>query len=65
MKMKTHHTACPLCGREKEAGRTTFTVHRGFGVVVVREVPAISPGCSLNFPGDTIRLRKQEYRKKL
>lgn len=31
---------CPLCGGTKEAGRTTFTVDLGFGVVVVRNVPA-------------------------
>jgi YgiT-type zinc finger domain-containing protein len=33
-------TICPLCGGEKEAGATSFTVDFGFGVVVVRHVPA-------------------------
>ncbi len=32
---------CPLCGGEKKPGKTTFTVELGFGVVVVREVPAM------------------------
>jgi YgiT-type zinc finger domain-containing protein len=32
---------CPLCGGEKEPGTTTFTVDLGFGVVVVRDVPAL------------------------
>lgn len=31
---------CPLCGGEKKAGTTSFTVDLGFGVVVVRHVPA-------------------------
>ena len=38
--MNTPPTACPLCGGVKQAGKTTFTVDLGFGVVVVREVPA-------------------------
>ncbi len=32
---------CPLCGGEKRPGATTFAVDLGFGVVVVREVPAL------------------------
>ena len=32
---------CPLCGGTKEPGKTTFTADLGFGVVVVRNVPAI------------------------
>lgn len=32
---------CPLCGGEKSKGKTTFTVDMGFGVVVVRDVPAM------------------------
>ncbi|QFY41338.1 type II toxin-antitoxin system MqsA family antitoxin [Candidatus Methylospira mobilis] len=31
---------CPLCGGKKAAGTTSFTVDLGFGVVVVRHVPA-------------------------
>ena len=31
---------CPLCGGIKKAGKTAFTAELGFGVVVVRDVPA-------------------------
>lgn len=39
--MSEHLGQCPLCGGEKETGTTTFTVDLGFGVVVVRDVPAL------------------------
>ena len=40
--MKTHKNgSCPLCGGKKAKGKTTFTVDLGFGVVVIRQVPAI------------------------
>lgn len=32
---------CPFCNGEKIKSSTTFTVDLGFGVVVVREVPAL------------------------
>ncbi len=32
---------CPICGGTKTQGTTTFTVDLGFGVVVVRNVPAL------------------------
>ncbi len=32
---------CPICGGTKTQGTTTFTVDLGFGVVVVRKVPAL------------------------
>ena len=31
---------CPLCGGNKKDGMTTFTVDLGFGIVVIRNVPA-------------------------
>jgi len=31
---------CPLCGGAKEPGTTSFTAELGFGVVVIRNVPA-------------------------
>ncbi|MFO0793584.1 MAG: type II toxin-antitoxin system MqsA family antitoxin [Candidatus Brocadiaceae bacterium] len=40
MKINKPPAACPLCGGTKKPGKTTFTVDLGFGVVVVREVPA-------------------------
>lgn len=42
--MSTEHK-CPLCGGEKKPGTTVFSVELGFGVVVVRDVPATV--CSL------------------
>jgi YgiT-type zinc finger domain-containing protein len=39
--MNTRNDLCPVChGGRKQVGRTTFTVDLGFGVVVVRDVPA-------------------------
>ncbi len=32
---------CPLCKGEKVPGTTTFTVDLGFGILVVRDVPAL------------------------
>ena len=37
----SNHGRCPLCGGEKRQGTTTFAVDLKFGVVVVREVPAL------------------------
>ena len=31
---------CALCGGTKDAGASTFTTELGFGVVVIRNVPA-------------------------
>ncbi|MCK4905918.1 MAG: type II toxin-antitoxin system MqsA family antitoxin [Spirochaetes bacterium] len=31
---------CPLCSANKKFGTTTFTVELGFGVIVIRNVPA-------------------------
>lgn len=38
--MTKHKDICPLCGGAKKAGTTTFAVDLGFGVVVVRNIPA-------------------------
>lgn len=47
--------ACPLCGGRKKEGKTTFTADLGFGVVVVREVPAtVCSQCGADWIGDTI-----------
>ncbi len=32
---------CAVCGGEKKRGETTYSVELGFGVVVVRHVPAL------------------------
>ncbi|HJX18308.1 MAG TPA: type II toxin-antitoxin system MqsA family antitoxin [Acidiferrobacterales bacterium] len=39
--MSENFGRCPLCGGEKQSGTTTFAVDLKFGVVVVREVPAL------------------------
>lgn len=31
---------CPICNGERKLGGTTYTVDLGFGVLVVRDVPA-------------------------
>ena len=45
--------ACPLCGGNKKAGKTIFTVSLGEGVLVVRDVPASVCGqCGENWIDD-------------
>lgn len=39
--MIEHRGRCPLCGGEKQPGVTTFATDLEFGVVVVRQVPAL------------------------
>src|SRR4030065_452007 len=39
--MSENFGCCPLCGGEKQSGTTTFAVDLKFGVVVVREGPAL------------------------
>ncbi len=31
---------CPTCGGDRVSGQTTFTADLGFGVIVIRDVPA-------------------------
>ena len=40
MKESTTNGLCPVCGGKKTAGKTTYSVDLGFGIVVVRNVPA-------------------------
>ncbi len=40
MKTPPSPMQCPICGGTKRQGKTVFTVDLGFGVVVVRDVPA-------------------------
>jgi YgiT-type zinc finger domain-containing protein len=52
---------CPLCGGSKKAGRTTFTVDLGFGVVVVRDVPAsVCSQCGADWIEDSIASKLEE-----
>ncbi|MBI4685141.1 MAG: type II toxin-antitoxin system MqsA family antitoxin [Nitrospirae bacterium] len=46
---------CPLCGGIKKAGKSTFTVDLGFGVVVVRDVPAtVCSQCGADWIEDAV-----------
>jgi YgiT-type zinc finger domain-containing protein len=47
--------ACPLCGGTKRPGSTTFTADLGFGVVVVRDVPAtVCSQCGADWISDDV-----------
>ncbi len=49
---------CPLCGGRKKPGTTTFTADLGFGVVVVRNVPAtVCIQCGADWIADEIAER--------
>lgn len=52
---------CPLCGGDKQAGTTTFTAELGFGVVVIRHVPAtICSQCGAAWITDEAAARIEE-----
>ncbi|MBI5206208.1 MAG: type II toxin-antitoxin system MqsA family antitoxin [Candidatus Firestonebacteria bacterium] len=52
---------CPLCGGTKKAGKTIFTVDLGFGVVVVRDVPAtVCSQCGADWIKDSISSKLEE-----
>ena len=38
---KNSESICPLCKGDKVSGTTTFTIDLGFGILVVRDVPAL------------------------
>jgi YgiT-type zinc finger domain-containing protein len=40
MKTSSQNSQCSVCGGAKQPGKTTYSVDLGFGVVVVRNVPA-------------------------
>ena len=61
MGIKTPPGKCPLCGGNKTAGKTTFTVDLGFGVVVVRDVPAtVCSQCGADWIEDSIAARLED-----
>jgi YgiT-type zinc finger domain-containing protein len=61
MRQKELPNRCPLCGGSKKAGRTTFTVDLGFGVVVVRDVPAsVCSQCGADWIEDSIAAKLEE-----
>ncbi len=53
--MKHKNGSCPLCGGKKVKGKTTFTADLGFGVVVIRQVPAmVCSQCGAEWMDDKI-----------
>ena len=58
--LSTQHSAlsttyCPLCGGDKAPGKTTMTVELGFGIVVIRDVPAkVCALCGADWIDDAI-----------
>lgn len=40
MREESLKSKCPLCGGQKKPGKTIYSVDLGFGIVVVRNVPA-------------------------
>ena len=55
---------CPLCGGRKKPGKTTFTVDMGFGVVVVRDVPAtVCSQCGADWISDSVASKLEEIVK--
>jgi len=60
--MNTHTIICPVChGGHKKNGRTTFTVDLGFGVVVVRDVPAqVCDLCGTDWLEDNVAEKLEE-----
>ena len=58
MKARGKAGTCPLCGGTKQPGTTTFTVELGFGVVVIRHVPAtICAQCGTDWIADDVAVR--------
>jgi YgiT-type zinc finger domain-containing protein len=50
--------SCPLCGGDKRPGFTLFSVDLGFGVVVVRHVPAtVCNQCGAEWINDAVAAR--------
>lgn len=67
--MKKPVDSCPLCGGGKRPGTTTFTAELGFGVVVIRNVPAtVCSQCGADWISDEVAGRIEtlvdEARKK-
>jgi YgiT-type zinc finger domain-containing protein len=59
--MKEFPDKCPLCGGIKKAGKTTFTVDLGFGVIVVRDVPAtVCSQCGADWIADSVASKLED-----
>jgi YgiT-type zinc finger domain-containing protein len=61
MAVNTLTDKCPLCRGSKKEGKTTFTVELGFGVVVVRDVPAtVCSQCGADWINDAVAAKLEE-----
>jgi YgiT-type zinc finger domain-containing protein len=61
MKAKTIPDKCPLCRGTKKEGKTTFTADLGFGVVVVRDVPAtVCVQCGADWIKDSVAAKLEK-----
>ena len=61
MKKTKSASLCPICGGRKKNGRVLYSVDMGFGIVVVRNVPAKVCGqCGEEWiaPGTASKLEK-------
>ena len=57
----TNSDSCPVCSGTKKPGTTTFTADFGFGVVVVRNVPAtVCSQCGADWIADDVAARIEE-----
>ena len=55
---KRNADACPLCGGGKKPGTTTFTADLGYGIVVIRNVPAtVCSQCGADWISDEVAAR--------
>lgn len=60
--MRDGNGLCPLCGGEKRPGTTTFAADLKFGVVVVRDVPAlVCTRCGDPWIEDPVAARLEEW----
>ena len=56
------NSECPLCGGRKQQGETIFSVELGFGVVVVRHVPAtVCTQCGADWIDDEVAAHLEQY----
>ncbi|MBI4833099.1 MAG: type II toxin-antitoxin system MqsA family antitoxin [Candidatus Lindowbacteria bacterium] len=71
MKEARDTSLCPVCGGRKKNGRVLYSVDMGFGVVIVRNVPAkvcgqcgeewIAPDTALKLEKLTEQARKKRH----
>lgn len=55
-------STCPICGGSRSDGETTFSVELGFGVVVIRHVPAtVCSQCGEDWISDEVAARLETY----